>query len=59
MHNEKSQEACEICVSDFCRKDFVEGEWVIVGPKMKNSGSAIKDIFTILHNKRGENAHEN
>ena len=35
---------------------------VIVGPKMlypQNFGSALKDFFKVLHNERGEEAHEN
>ena len=40
----------------FAKKDIVEGEWVTVGPKMlcpQNSGSALIDLFIILHNERG------
>ena len=46
----------------FAKKYLVEGEWVIQSPKMLcplNSGSAVKDLFIILHNERGEEAHEN
>ena len=35
------------------------GYW---GPKMlywQNSGSTPKDVFIILHNEKGEEAHEN
>ena len=45
----------------FAKKDLV-GEWVIVDQKMlcpQNSGSTFKDLFIILHNERGEEAHEN
>ena len=62
MHNEKGQEAYEICISDFCKNDLVEGEWVIVDWEMlcpQNSGSALKDLFIILYNERGEEVHEN
>ena len=31
LHNESDQEAYEIYVSDFCKKDLVESEWG--GPK--------------------------
>ena len=53
-------EAYEIYISDFC--DLVEGEWVILGLIIlcpQNSGSALKDLFIILHNGRGEEVHEN
>ena len=59
MHNKRGQEAYEIYITDFCKKNLVEGEWVIVDWKMlcpQNSGSALK-IF--LHNARDEEAHEN
>ena len=62
LHNERGQEAYEAYISDFCKKDHVEGKWVIVGPKMlcpQNSGSALKDLFIILHNERGEEGNEN
>ena len=54
LHNERGKEACEIHISCFCKKDLVEDEWVIAGPKMLcplNSGSALKEIFIILHNE--------
>ena len=57
MGNERGQEAYEIYVSNFCKKDIVEGEWVIVSPKMlclQDSGSALKELFIILHNEKGE-----
>ena len=60
LHNERSQEAYEICNSGVCEIDLVEGEWVILGPKMlcpQNSGSDLKDLFTILYNEKGEEAH--
>ena len=52
----------KIYISDFCQKDLVEVEWAIVDLKMlcpQNSGSAFRDLFIILHNERGEEAHEN
>ena len=60
MHNESDQEAYEIYVSDFCKKDLVESEWV--GPNMlcpQNSESAVKDLFRILHSERGKEAYQN
>ena len=42
------QEAHEIYISDFRKKDLVEGKWVVVNPKMlcpQNSGYAFKDFF--------------
>ena len=62
MHNERSQNAYEVCISDFCKKDLTESEWVIVGGKMlypQNSGTILKNLFIILLNKRGDEAHEN
>ena len=52
----------EIDISDFSEKDLVEGEWVIVDPKIlcpQKSGSALKDLFIILHSEKDEEAHEN
>ena len=52
----------EIDISDFSEKDLVEGEWVIVDPKIlcpQKSGSALKDLFIILHTEKDEEAHEN
>ena len=46
----------------FAKKDLVQGDWVILGPKMlcpQNSGSTLKDVLIILHNERDEEAHEN
>ena len=62
MHKERSHKAYEIYISGFCKKDLVEGEWAIVGTKMmcpQNSGSALQDLFIILNNETGEEAHEN
>ena len=62
LHNDRCQEIYEIYISDFWKKDLVEGEWVIVGSEMlcpQNSGSAHKDIFIILHSEWGEEAHGN
>ena len=62
MNNEKGQEAHEIFTSDFCKKDLVEGKWVIAGPKMlcpQNSRFALKDLFIILCNERGKGAQAN
>ena len=62
LHIESGQEVHEIYISDFCKKDLAESEWVIVGPKMlcpQNFGSALKDLFIIMHNKRDKEAHEN
>ena len=62
MYNERCQEAYENYISDFSKKDLVEGEWVIVDPIMlfpQDSGSALKDIFIILHIERSEEVHEN
>ena len=62
MLNERGQKEYQSRIRDFCKKDLVEGEWVIVGPKMlcpQNYGSALKDLFIILRNERGEEAHEN
>ena len=62
LHSERGQGIYEIYINDFCKKYLVEGECVIVGPKMlcpQNSGSALKDRFIILHNERGEEALEN
>ena len=49
-----------IYISDFCKKDLVEAERVIVDPKMlcpQNAGSALKDLFIVLHNERDDEAH--
>ena len=46
----------------FCEKELFEDEWVIVAPNMlypQNCGSALKDLFIILHNERGEEPYEN
>ena len=46
----------------FAKKDPVEGDWCFDDRKMlwpQNTGSALKDLFLILHNERGEEAHEN
>ena len=46
----------------FAKKDLIQGDWVILGPKMlcpQNSGSTLKDVLIILHNERDEEAHEN
>ena len=62
LHNERGQEAYEIFISDFCKKNLVEGKLVIVDPKMMCSQkfvSALKDLFIILHNERGEEVHKN
>ena len=45
----------------FCKKDFIEVEWFIVVSEMlhpQNCGSALKDLFIILHSQRGEEAYE-
>ena len=62
MHNERRQNTYEICISDFCKKDLTESEWVIAGWKMlypQNAGSILKNLFIILVNERGDEAHEN
>ena len=62
FHNERGQEAYEIYISGFCKKDLVQGEQVITDWKIlspQNSGSGLKDLFIILHNEGGEEAHEN
>ena len=62
LSNERGQQAYEIYISDFCEKDLVQGEWVIVGPKMlylEKSGSAFKEVFVVLHIKKVEEALEN
>ena len=59
---ERGQKAYEIYISDFWEKDLVEGEWVIFGLQMpcpQNSGSALKELYIILHNERDEEVHVN
>ena len=46
----------------FCKKDLIEVKLVIVVSEMlhlQNCGSALKDLFIILHSERGEEAYEN
>ena len=51
--SERGQETYEIYISDFCKEDLFEGEWVIVGPKMlcpQNSGYVL--VFCICNGIR-------
>ena len=46
----------------FAKKDLVEGDWCFDDRKMlcpQNTGFALKDLFLILRNERGEQADEN
>ena len=59
LHSEMDLKVYEIFITDFCKKDLVGGEWVIVDRQMlcsQNSISALKDLFIILRNERGEKA---
>ena len=46
----------------FGKKIFLKVNWLLWGPKIlcpQSSGSAFKDLFIIMHNKRGKEANEN
>ena len=61
MENERRQERHGNYFNGFSEKKSYSGQFGYFGPKIVcsyNFGSALK-IFSILHNKRGQEVHEN